>query len=504
MSRVTAFRGPFGVLFLLLAAALLQTAHAATPSEIFGLSWSTPTQGTAAHTYPFVWVTNPSDTSAATINGLVAGAQAEPAGRAAIFIWAGQRAVIGNTADNCIDPTTGQPTTSLCPYLNNGVSAVAAVFTNFYSAYYAAGGPLNFLVLDSEIDLGNYSIANGNPLDPPFSWTWDYVQNDSRFATMLGPALTNMAAAGGYPNLPFTPLTTYVQWAGANTAQDQVWNELMLEWVGADLAAAVYAPMQTFYPNASASDFSYFLHDPSFPTYDYFGDVPSTFGHGVLQGNTGAPELYGAFQSSPSIDIPAGQTYPANPFNAVRYDINNLRAAILGAEKVQGTQQVSVAPWVAFRGYSGSLYANTDYYQEMLFHAALSGASYFLYWNPGGSDHTPNDDPTFDAAMSELTNVVGYSNRQTLVTSQASWSTNYLMTTTQAGTQKVSRLTPAPINSVVTLPACKAEQAGRLLVCTFADGTVIHFPYGSVYKPTSPSSANGVWVVQPISAGNSY
>jgi hypothetical protein len=128
-----------------------------------------------------------------------------------------------------------------------------------------------------------------------------------------------------------------------------------------------------------------------------------------------------------------------------------------------------------------------------------------LYWNPPNQgDNGPNDDEIMSAVLTELNSVVGYSDRQTVVTSLSSWTSNNLVSTTYANGQKVSRLTHAQLSSgAPTLPTCTS--AISLLTCTYSDdGSAVHFPSGTVYSSPLSSSTYGIWVIQPGTASNPY
>jgi hypothetical protein len=463
-------------------------------TEIYALSWAPWSSGTGAHIYPMVTFYYPTAVPATVAQS----AASAPSGKAALLLL--HATILGNKGDLCISPSTGQPTTYQCPYFQNGTSATQAWFNQFFTSYQSAGGRLDYLVADSEVSLSNWAIGTATP-------PYDAISSDSRYSNQTLSPLLTMGKSMGLTKSEMPPLSEIgSQYTDIN--QIGVWNELMTERVGAALSAAVYTPLKSLYPDAKMSDYGYSFHNPEFPIWDPNGWPQAQFGEGVLNGNFGAPALYGQLKQI-TLGIqgrsPTGQAFPVTAFNGFRYDVNTIRAVVLGTQLQLHKTMVSVSPWVAYLGYTGSAYRTTDYYQEMVIHAVLSGASYVLYWNPPNQgDNGPNDDEIMSAVLTELNSVVGYSDRQTVVTGLSSWTSNNLVSTTYANGQKVSRLTHAQLSSgAPTLPTCTSAKS--LLTCTYSDdGSAVHFPSGTVYSSPLSSSTYGIWVIQLGTASNPY
>jgi hypothetical protein len=463
-------------------------AQDAGAQEIYAYAWSAPASGSGAHLYPMLWFTPSTDAAALAIQSQLA-----PAGRAGLFLANGQRTVLGNPADACLDPATKLLTKFQCPYLENGTRATQQTIEGYLQAFQAAGGRIDALVLDSEIALSNWVL--GTAAAP-----YDAIQNDPRWDTLTYPQLIAMGSAAGVTDLEYQPL------AGIGvdySLRDEigVWNELMYERVGAALYHAVATPLQTYFPGASMSDYGYSAHNAAYPLWDPNGWPLAQFGNGFVQGTHGAPMLYGeVYELQYAWLSPSGREYPPTPFNGFRYDLNTLRAVVLGTAATDGigARYVKVAPWVPYRGFSGAVDGGTDYYQETLIHAVLAGADYLLFWNPPATDKGADDDAIASAVLSEINGLLGFADRHTLVRRLASWVDSYVVTTAYANGLKVSRITA----DVGIVPSCSVRSAS-LLVCTIGAARV-RFPSGSVHRVPRTAAPAGLWVLQPGSATDPY
>ncbi len=478
--------------------AVTTSAHAAvSPKEIFALSWSTPTysSGSGAHIYPMTRFGVGAGYDTPTTTAL--SASQSPIGRRGLLLLYSQRSILGNTGDTCIDPATNSATQSQCPYFNNGISATQSGFQSFFADYKAAGGSVDFLVLDSEIGLSNWQL--GTSTQP-----YDAIESDARYGTNTYNSLINMATAAGLPSLTFQPLskigTNY-----SNRDEIGVWNELMGERINDAVISSVAGPLLSFFPAAKMSDYDQFWHHPSVPMYDPNGWPVAQFGTGEAVGTHAAPSLYGDIGNFHYGSLnPTGQEYAPTSFNGFRMDVNKMRGVVLGTSTQLNIAiaNVKTSPWVAYRGFHGptSTYSNSNYYQESVIHAVLAGADHLLFWNPTAQDKASTDDQTLSDVLAEMNGLVGYSDRKTLVTGLASWTSKFIITTTYANGKKVSRLTASEGDQIIC-----TTNAQKLLSCNMGSSGVVNFPLGvkTQYGKLNVSSA-GIWVVQPNTAMNPY
>lgn len=482
----------FTSLSLLLSVLISEVAQSQPGSipekEVYAYSWSTPNSGNGAHIYPVLRFTPTSDPATLAVQSL-----ATVSGRTALFLWDGQRTVLGNSLDGCIDPQTNELTAYRCPYLENGTQITQTKFQDFFNAFSQAGGRINYLVLDSEIGLSNWHL--GNTPAP-----YDAIESDQRFTTHTLPELLEMAANAGRPSLTFEPLSKI----GTNYSnRDEIgaWNALMYERVGDALVKAVYDPVRSLYPAVQMSDYGYFDHNSDYPIYDPNGWPLAQFGTGKVVGTHGAPSLYGKIlQLHYPSRSPTGEEFPATAFNAFRYDVNTMRSVMLGTKITQGSdlKNVKVSPWIPYRSFTNAPYRNSDFYQEMIYHTVLAGADHLLLWNPPQADKGALDDHFVSETLSELNNLVGFEDRYTLISQLSDWRGDHILTTMYANGLKVSRLTPQS-----DLAASCSTSSKRLLTCSIGNST-IKFPKGIVHVADNSMSSAGIWIMQPDTAASPY
>ncbi|MEK6896018.1 MAG: hypothetical protein AABX12_00985 [Nanoarchaeota archaeon] len=291
----------------------------------------------------------------------------------------------------------------------------------------------------------------------------------------------------------------------------------MLERNALQLNKSIYDTVTSIYPNIDVSNYA----------YDYNKLISRRWGHRDREyldgqahvGTHQAPSLYASNfqniclnQATDTIEQcnwPNSSAYSDTPFNAFKYDINELRSAKIIAPNVQ------FSPWISHKTFEGSLIRESDLYQEHLMHIALTKPEYIIGWNPHPWSSSQNEtvratmasnttDYLLDATMKEIEKLVWFEGRQTLVTELglASWKADFVLTGMSSAGRKVWRFTPNLdlTNGTGIESTIVSENQGVVVQTanykiTFEDGAAIH-------RPTNPVSTQGLWIVQNASARN--
>jgi hypothetical protein len=181
------------------------------------------------------------------------------------------------------------------------------------------------------------------------------------------------------------------------------WNSVTGVMVNQAMNRAVGAPLWRNFPHAGLCNFDSWTLTPQNACPDL--NAHAAYCDGPCVGNFQAPALYGMVGQ-----LTQGK-YPGDwfaPFTSVLRSVNMVRGCVRSAA-------TPVIPWVGGRSWVGDdrlhpniLWANTDYWQEMLFQAMLSGASNnVLFFN--ANQPSPDlfakpqpDDEAMNAALAEL------------------------------------------------------------------------------------------------------
>ena len=175
--------------------------------------------------------------------------------------------------------------------------------------------------------------------------------------------------------------------------------------------------------------------------------------------------------------------------------------------------RVPLMPWVAWRGYVSdwekkpqdqrppySSIGNTDYFQEVFFHAALCNPRAILTWNPyrWRQDQDPadlcqdQDMALLDDLADQVNELVGYTDRQSLVSAMTPAHQPFILTGCLANNGSVWRLTPDPEQGPVELDKIKVSD--NPLTFKLGDRTLT-MAGGRIVAPAKQLSTVGYWIV---------
>ncbi len=309
-----------------------------------------------------------------------------PSGRAAIFLWNAAPNLLSSPQDTCRTPED-QPTKFPSPWLSVGAAKIQERMATFFRRYKAAGGKLNFLVLDYEAGLTSWEL------------TLPVVKAIER-----DPRCTELTARLGFSYL------SSIFFAGPNRRQ---WNLQMGQRVAKALNTGFFQPARMVFPAVEGSNFNgidmrapYIVPDLN----DHFQPCA------CVVGNCQSPALYGEIGGL-AYASPGGRPYGQTPFAVLRYEVLYLQG-------VEHSSTLPVVPWVAYRHY-GKM---GEYYKELIYQSVLRGVNHFLYFNPRQKDGaTFGDDQYLNNLLAVLKNRLGSNPGAPVTTRLVNWNSRLLV-----------------------------------------------------------------------------
>ncbi len=390
------------------------------------------------------------------------------------------------------------PTPYHCPWWDHGVDVVRQKFSNFAQAFRAAGGKIDYLILDSEQYLSNWAITSEAQAQA--------IQNDPRFPALRSQMQGTFNFGPSGINVP----NNIFRWGQNATPQPDAkdnylkWNAFMRGREASYVESAVFNPIRSQFPSVKGSDYEYHYYNQTYQVPDFNGHRVHAYGSGAIIGTHQNTSLYGRLNqisSNPANSPQPGYHYVADAFNAFKYDTNSMRAMRLSSS-------APISAWFSERSWAGdsgspAYYRNSDYYAENILHAGLitKDPDFFILWNRGAVGNV-SDDQLFERILAEFNQTAGWSGRQPIVNGLVSWDSNIIYTGSQVGNFKIWRFTPR-LNAgqnitQVTTNSGSGDFTAPVVFTT--NGKTVTFPQAFVYKPTNPVSVSGAWVIQKASA----
>lgn len=376
------------------------------------------------------------------------------------------------------------------------VEAIRKRFDAYFRAYKAAGGKLDMFVLDYEGGLSNWHLGRSEA-------RYLAIQNDPRFAEVA-------------KELGFSDLMTVCDWnKHRSTGNYLKWNAVMQRRVAGYVSRAVYEPIRKHFPHVKFSNYGHYYQLPKYSIPDTNGHDYGKYGFAGHVGTHQSMPLYASIGQLRGRKLDGKREYSDTPFGGFRLSLNGMRAAALSSD-------VPILPWISHKGFDGSRVRESDLYQELIFHVALTGADDFLFWNAypwRESQDTnlwgnPRDDKLFSDCLRQLDDLVGFADRKTLVGELAGWYDEYALTGMTANGRSVWRLTPRLETNYAEHPGSTDGRKDRRMrptqhldrqtsvitadPPTFRIGdTMIAFPSGQIFSPAQELSQQGFWIVAP-------
>lgn len=400
----------------------------------------------------------------------------QPAGRRAIFDWDLYRCMYKNEADK-LAAESGEKFTGL--WWDHGIAEAEKKYDEFFGAYKAMGGKLDYFMLDIEHSVGK---------DITKPEQWKAVEKDPRFAAVLNDLKMKSAKEIYEVKRPFA------WWSYSGYLAGQYANRL-------------YAVVKKYFPEVKCSDYGGWYNSKTdlvaWGIWEKTVDVPGSYGFHV--GTHQSPSLYGVITYLGDKEVD-GRKFGFGPFRSLMLAANYAKSAVLSSD-------VPFMPWIAWRGYVSDFvkqkspppycsFGNTDYYQESVFHTAMCNPDAFLLWSAfrwqAAQDPkdwcSPKDLQQIDDMLDQLNALAGYSDRATLVRKLSPWHAPYLLSGVKANGRSVWRLTPDPAQSPVALD--KIMKSDNPLTFVIGNATLV-MPGAKIYTTDKNLSSAGYWIIGP-------
>ncbi len=409
----------------------------------------------------------------------------QPDGRRAIFDWDVHRIMYKHPADK-LATESGEKFTA--PWWNNGIAEAEKKYDEFFGAYKAMGGKLDYFMLDIEHTAGS---------DITSPEQWKAVEKDQRFAAVLNDLKMKSAKEIYEAKRPFA------WWSYSGYLSGQYANRL-------------YTVVKKYFPDVKCSDYGGWYNSKTdlvaWGVWEHTVDVPGRYGFHV--GTHQSPSLYGVITYLGDKEVD-GKRFGLGPFRSMMLASNYARAAVLSSD-------VPFMPWIAWRGYVSDFtkqkipppycsFGNTDYYQESVFHTAMCNPDAFLLWSAFRWQTTQDpkdwcsakDLQQIDDMLDQLNHLAGYTDRTTLVSKLSPWHAPYLLSGIKANGRSVWRLTPDPEQSPVALD--KIMKSDNPLTFAIGNATLV-MPGAKIYTTEKNLSSAGYWIIgtadlQPVENG---
>ncbi len=324
------------------------------------VSWH-PVPEECRHVTSMIWVrdrTHPAE--AAQLS------RQKPPGLAAV-LETRVRGLFGDPRDACRTPD-GELTAYSSPWSDHGVETIRAKVVDFYSAFANAGGRLDLLILDYEKTLSNWSMSKGR---------LRAIAADGRAAELKR-------------RLGFDDLTRVLEFS--RSPHYLTWNATMHAMISEAVDRAVFDPVAKIFPRAISSNYGAF-------TLTRENVVPERNGHRQHYlthcGTHGSGSFYGDIGQLAAVKLDGSRRYGRDPFAVVRWQVNMMRA-------IRRSSEVPFMAWVSNKRYERSELRDNAYYEELIYHLALSGAEVFLYWNPYPRKNTDKPADAYADAQQDL------------------------------------------------------------------------------------------------------
>lgn len=425
-------------------------------------SWEPPAPG-VRNISGFIWIDLSEEgrhSYALDPAAAAAASRARAPGRAVLFIWKGHD-LIGDPADRLAD-AEGRPSEvpgARSPWPEHKIAVVAQRVKKFFSEFKAAGGRLDFLVLDQEENLSMWGLNEAQ-----IRAIWD----DPRFAPYREKIGDPAAILGDSRPPPYRVGDDWARIVAEGDKPYMKWNRIQQELYNASLNRAVYEPVRRLFPDARISNYDSYRLTAADVITDSNGHLIA--GLSTLFGNRASPQLYGynQFEHRPRMD---GTRYGSESFDILRWQINNARA-------FSRSNPGRFLPWICHKSWPGDVAYphqnhDNDYYQELVYHLALMGVDDLILWNPApwaaSQDVAPfrkeSDDLVLDACLEILNRSFGGTRPEPLSPLDPDWNSPLLVTGARlANGRSLWRVTvPAWHTKVRVLPGNHVLETGKFV-----------------------------------------
>ncbi len=380
-------------------------------------------------------------------------------------------------------------------WCEENAESVKTIIDSFFKEYYNAGGKLDYVQIDMELEeMSVYALGT----DPS---VYKQIAEDERYSLQIRPLLEERGY-GFSDNAEYGELYTINE-----SPNSYIWDTVMLNRSAEYLKNAVYLPIKQYFPEVKFSNYGYIDGEGWNKVPQNSGGRLYLGGSTLKVGTHSCVSMYGSLgwiaqAESTKPENYYERIYENTPFHSLMFDNNKLRKAFLGDE--EGLLQAWVCPYNVNYGYANSGYGNTSYYAENIFHTGLLNPDPFLFQglNDDSEDGVTPDDAerekridTLSSLIDELNELAGFSDRRPLCDSLTSWNDHYLLSGMYANGKNIWRITPDLSVSGTTLEGfCINKETPTFYI----GGKTITFPQGEIYEPLAENANTcGYWVITP-------
>ena len=407
-------------------------------------------------------------------------------------------------------------------WYDKGVADVKAAVENVFKEYQAIGGEIDYITIDMEL----YPMST-TTLGTDEKSVYNDIVKDERYITEIRPLLeergyqfyTKSESENWFEDLIGGIIGNSEErselYSIDTSPNDIIWNRVMENRTASYLNEAICEPIMKYYPEVKISNYGYIDGDGWHKVPFNSGGRYYLGGNSIKVGTHSNVSSYGTLgwmtrnPSGSSSNIGPedyyGSMYEGTPFHSLLFDNNKLRKAWLSDDDKQVQAWVTAYDVNYGDGDYVFGYANTPYYAENVFHAGLLAPDPFLLFGVE-SKKVNGDSPTeeekqmrvdvFSSVISELNEVVGFSDRRPLVKEIASWNNRYLLSGMYANGKNIWRITPdLSVEGMSVESFCTDTNTPTFYI----DGQTITFPRGKIYTPTASNNTCGYWVITPES-----
>lgn len=204
------------------------------------------------------------------------------------------------------------------------------------------------------------------------------------------------------------------------------WNALMGKLMDRAFNHGLFEPVAKLYPEVKSSNYGGYIVTENNAVSDLNGHLQFSLAHSGTHNSTSFYEHIGALANQ---RLDGKEAYGRSPFAVLRWHLNTMRAAIRSSGD-------PIMPWVSNKQYGKSVFRDNPYYEELIYHLALSGADGFLYWNPNSREAHQNpfglmddeQDRLFDRCLRTINEHIGQQPRQCITTDPIPWDRRLLIT----------------------------------------------------------------------------
>jgi len=445
--------------------------------EVFALTWDAIPEETR-NLYPLVWERNPQDAAQKLAK--------RPAGhRAVIFNWGEVFRLVEHPGDRCVltalhtaltggpqqhiyvepipyDVPAGRPIVLKSPYKSAVVYATedASARDTVLAVGDGEGNPIDVIAEPGTKVLGPYQCpwvdegaerARDRQMKPWFSSLaatgadLDYVIMDyEEMFRQSGMDAEKVAA------IQADPRSEGLQQKLSPHALDDVltnedararFNAITDGYIANALNTAIFEVAREFYPNVEMSNYSNSGITEEEATWNRHGNYAYS---PAVVGTHASHFMYGIVGNLRREQVD-GSRYGHGPFEALKLDVQTARSMRRSGNPIM--------PWVAPKSWHRdniTHYDQTAYYDELIFHLALTGADPFLFWNSKAGD---DDEWTVDSLLSEVNRELRPGPHVLVTEDQFDWDASVLVTGAKTEREYVYRITVAsPFQRVVAFP----------------------------------------------------